>query len=236
VVRDASSGAAIAGAKVTLVGSSTPVLSSADGRFTIVGVPPGHQMIETTATSFVTDSRTVDVVAGPNPELSIALTPVRTLNEVTLVLTWGAQPRDLDGHLSGPAPGGGRFHLYWADRASPPVAYASQDVDDTTAFGPETITIRRDPATGKFVPGEYRYWIYNYSHGNSSSSATYAGSDARVAVNQGTHQLAEYQVSGASGPQSRDIWFAVRVTIDADGNVTLTPVQQLQTGSDTTIL
>ena len=124
VVRNASTGAVISGASVMLVGGVGAVTTGPDGRFTIAGVPPGHQMLQTSAPSFVTDNRDVDVVAGTNPELSIALTPVKPLDAVTIVLTWGNRPADLDGHLSGPASGSGRFHLYWANRASPPVPYA----------------------------------------------------------------------------------------------------------------
>ena len=86
------------------------------------------------------------------------------------------------------------------------------------------------------MPGEYRYWVYNYSHGHSGQPATFAGSAARVVVNQGASQLAEYQVSSATGSQSNDLWFVVRITIDSAGNVTLAPVQQIQAGPDSTVL
>jgi uncharacterized protein YfaP (DUF2135 family) len=155
--------------------------------------------------------------------------------DVTVTLTWGSQPQNLDSHLSGPTTETGRFHLSFANQASPPVTYASLDLNDQDGFGPETITIRRDPATGQFVAGEYRYWVHNFSHA-SNSGGSFAASDAHVVVSQGTGLLASFDVSDATGPPSRDVWFVVEITIDSAGTVTLTTVQQIQTGTASTVL
>jgi len=62
----------------------------ASGKFFLTGIAPGSRQIQTSKTTFsgpggyVTDTRTVDVVAGSNPPLSIALAALGT---VTLTIT-----------------------------------------------------------------------------------------------------------------------------------------------------
>ncbi len=63
-----------------------------------------------------------------------------TSGNIRIVLTWGATPSDLDSHLVGPTSGDSKFHVYYANDV-----YGSEvdlDVDDTSSYGPETITIR----------------------------------------------------------------------------------------------
>jgi uncharacterized protein YfaP (DUF2135 family) len=228
IVTNALTGQPIAGATVQVDGTGASTTTGSDGRFVLNGVPSGDRNLRTSASGFVTETRTVTVVAGGSVDQSIALTPGRPGGEITIVLTWGSQPMDLDAHLSGPNRSGGRFHIYFADPSEPqPSPYATLDVDDVTSFGPETITIARDPTTGSFVPGEYRYWVHNFSE-----SPGFDVSDARVTVNQGGAQLESFTVP--SGPATLAIWRVVNLTIDAAGNVTLTPVQQFASGFDAT--
>jgi hypothetical protein len=74
-------------------------------------------------------------------------------------LTWGENPRDLDSHLYGPKADGSRFHVYYsADTHTVNGETIYLDVDDTSSYGPEIITI---PSFS--VPGVYKYSVYNYS-------------------------------------------------------------------------
>lgn len=114
--------------------------------------------------------------------------------QVKIVLTWGATPSDLDSHLTGPAGGGSRFHVYFADRVYFG-AYDNQncgpsgegvqsncrlavdlDYDDTTSYGPESTTIRN------LVAGDYYFYVHNYSNRSSTSSTALATSGAVVTV------------------------------------------------------
>lgn len=109
---------------------------------------------------------------------------------------------------------------------------AISDLDDTTAFGPETITIRRSPPTtaGVFVAGVYRYWVHNFI------GSTFAGSSAVVTVLSNGTQLGRFEVLNATGTPSDDIWYVVDLTIAANGNVVLTVRQTVQQGDGTTVL
>jgi hypothetical protein len=228
IVTNALTAAPIAGATVRVDGSSASATTGGDGRFTLTGAPSGTRTLRTTANGFVTETRTVNIVANGSVEQAIALTPARPGGEITIVLTWGAQPDDLDAHLSGPDRGGGRFHIYYANRSAPSSSpYASLDVDDTTSFGPETITISRDPTTGLFAAGDYHYWVHNFSE-----TPEFDVSDGRVTVNSGGAQLDSFAVPG--GAAGLDIWRVVNLQVDSAGNVTLTPIQTFTTGFDTT--
>lgn len=89
---------------------------------------------------------------------------------MTAVLRWGDRPNDLDTHLQGPIENSSnKFHISWQDkihgtypsnRLSPcdtEGTIATLDVDDTTAYGPETLSLCER------VSGKYHYYIYNYS-------------------------------------------------------------------------
>ena len=114
-----------------------------------------------------------------------------------VVLTWGSTPRDLDAHLTGPTGYGGEFHVYYRNKN----AYrngqviANLDVDDTTSYGPETVTINFDVAP----TGTYRYYIHDYTNRSYSYSKALAGSRARVIVYKGSRQIASYSVPNKAG-------------------------------------
>lgn len=69
--------------------------------------------------------------------------PILDEDEIRVVLTWGASPRDLDSHMTGPASDGDRFHVFYSHKkyTENGIKKVGLDVDDTTSYGPETITI-----------------------------------------------------------------------------------------------
>src|SRR5262249_33986591 len=155
-----------------------------DGAYTAVDVPVGTVNLYVNATGYAPQSIQATVQNGLTTAVNVSLVPTGSAptatptptaaptatptappsgnsQQVTVALTWGASPADLDIHMSGPASGGSRFHLYWNNRDAAP--YAAISGDDDNGGGPETITIKKNPATGAWVPGEYRIWAHNYS-------------------------------------------------------------------------
>jgi hypothetical protein len=61
-------------------------------------------------------------------------------------------------------------------------------------FGPEQVVIRRDPTSGLYVPGEYRFWVQNFS-----ASPGFDVSQARAVVTQGSQQLGLFTAATATG-------------------------------------
>lgn len=84
-----------------------------------------------------------------------------TLDNATtkIQLTWGQNPRDLDTHFYGPNGEDGRFHVYYRNKNfNQSGNNIFLDVDDTSSYGPEVVTI-----PDFTVPGTYRYGVYKYS-------------------------------------------------------------------------
>lgn len=215
-VSNASNGQPIAGATVAVGGVSA--VTNASGVYTIANAPAGTRTVQTSASGFTTRTDTVNIVAGSSTTFSTALVPTSVGTGVSTVLTWGAQPSDLDSHLVGPNGSGGRFHCYYGN--TNPVPFVSLDVDDTSAFGPETITVSQ--VSGSFVAGTYNYYIHNYS-----GSPEFNVSNAVVTVFSSGAQVAQYQVGGASGSPTSDYWSVFGFTLTASGaGSSITPVQQ----------
>lgn len=133
------------------------------------------------------------------------------INEVTsgqyrIVLTWGEEPQDLDSHLVGPsanasASGNDYFHVYFANNyyMENGVVKASLDVDDTTSYGPETVTILYVDSNET-----YYYSIHDYTNGwqqdetdplaEQTQYTALANSGANVKVYDGSSLVKEYNV------------------------------------------
>ena len=80
--------------------------------------------------------------------------------EITAVLSWGENPRDLDSHLVRKTNGNQDYHIYFSNKNG---TDANLDRDDTTSYGPETITINNVN-----YDSIYTYYVYNFSGGAGS--------------------------------------------------------------------
>lgn len=217
-ISNASNGQPISGARVAV--GTLSATTNASGVYRIDNAAAGNQTVTISASGFTTRTDTVTIAAGATTTFSTALVPVAAGGNITIVLTWEAQPPDLDSHLRGPTTTGGRFHVYYSDPR--PVSHASLDVDDTTGFGPETITV--SPVGGQFVAGTYTYYVHNFSR-----TPGFDVSNARVTVFQSGVQLQQFTVSAASGSRASLWWSVFRFTLTAtsSGQITITPIQQL---------
>ncbi|MFG1488147.1 tetratricopeptide repeat protein [Oceanospirillum sp. HFRX-1_2] len=122
------------------------------------------------------------VVKCPCDGFTYALSPVmENLDGLRVVLTWGSAPRDLDSHLAFP-----NNHVFFGDKNE---TDANLDVDDTTSYGPETITIEQ-----KHQGERYVYAVHDYSNQSSKNSDAMAGSSARVQVYVGQTLIRTYNV------------------------------------------
>ena len=130
---------------------------------------------EISKSGFITSSQPIEVTKLTTL-INLTISPELTGDAARVILTWGNTPSDLDSHCSGPILAGGRFHIYYSDRDEPDEAIL--DLDDTTSFGPETVTIRRFNATGEF----YYYTIHNYTDRNVVGSTTLSESQAIVNI------------------------------------------------------
>ena|GEM_PF-6692260 len=229
-VVNALTGDPIDGATVAVAGTGLSATTDAGGNFTVGNVTVGGWTLNATFTGFAEASTTVQVTSGTTAETTIGLVPLGEAGVgVVAVLTWGESPTDLDFHMSGPDGAGGRFHAYFSNRQ--PVEHAFLDLDDTSSFGPETMTIRQTGG-GDFVAGEYRLWVHNYS-----GSPEFDVSEARITLTAGGVQTAQFDVSAATGSTDDSLWQAVNLTVETDGSVsTVTTIQTFSTGNSDTEL
>jgi uncharacterized protein YfaP (DUF2135 family) len=220
VVRNARNARAMPGVPVELragVGSvdgatMASTLTGANGTYRFGGLQAGTYSVAAASAGFVNGSLTGISVGGTERgNQDVLLSPEGTENEIRIVLSWGAEPRDLDSHLYGPTESGSRFHIAYNSRGSLDAGVrAALDVDDTNSYGPETVTITEQRA------GVYRYAVHHYAGGSSLSS-----SGAVVQVYRGSTLLDRFEPPvGGSG--QGDVW----IVFELDGP-TLRPINSI---------
>ncbi|MDE5936937.1 MAG: S8 family serine peptidase [Ruminococcus sp.] len=133
----------------------------------------------------------VNVISSPNAIIHFStITPILDEDEYRIILTWGDSPRDLDSHLIGSVDGNS-YEVYYGSKT---FSYngeiiASLDHDDTTSYGPETITL-----TWKENSGNCSYYVYDYTNGGNSNSMALTYSSAKVVVYKGNSLIKSYNV------------------------------------------
>lgn len=206
----------VANARVILEGidsnANATVLTAADGTFSMPMRANSAATVTAQAGGAVTNTVAITAAqAAANYDLPACLRTSGSVSGLSIKLTWGALPPDLDSHLF--VPNGG--HVYYVNRGSLTAApYAALDVDDTTGFGPEVITITR------LYPGTYRYAVYNYSNAFNPGQTQ---SPARVELTR-----AGFTTSYAPPPGegSNRWWVLFEVVVDSQCRVSIRNVQQ----------
>lgn len=154
-VRDATTGNGVSGVTVQIVDYDFSATSDDSGDFSITS-PTGTHTIRFTSPVYDFDDVTVSVAEGSTTQIDDGQTvgnPELETGAIRIVLTWGSSPSDLDSHLYTPS----GQEVYFGNPA-PSGAGANLDTDDTSSYGPETITI-----TSGQTGGTYYYWVYNWS-------------------------------------------------------------------------
>ncbi|MBW3571975.1 MAG: carboxypeptidase regulatory-like domain-containing protein [Gemmatimonadetes bacterium] len=219
-VRDARNGRGIAGVRVEIregmnATEGAPLattLTDANGVYRASGLPAGTYSVRGQASGYAEGILT-GIVIGTREvgQQDVTLSP--NTDDITIVLRWGATPRDLDSHLTGPTAAGSRFHVFYAAPgtlgASP---WAALDIDDVSSYGPETITISRQ------LSGTYRYSVHDYTNRFSTTSNQLATSGALLRVYRGGQLLGEFNVPNQPGT----VW----TVFELDGG-TLRPVNAM---------
>ena len=165
--------------------------TDSSGNYEISDIPVGYYTVEAGCDGYVTGYCNILVLSSEGiSDFDFSITPVLSGDEIRIVLTWGASPSDLDSHLIGLTPDGDSFNVYYHNKrySYNGTEMANLDVDDTSSYGPETITILEE------INGSYIYAVHDYSHRNSNTSDSLSLSGAIVRVFKGSNQIGEYHV------------------------------------------
>jgi prealbumin domain-containing protein len=188
-------------------GHGTTGVSVPAGTYNVVESPQsGWNLIQASCGGGNTNG--VTVLVGGNVTCNFTNSPA-TANDLGIRLTWGAQPSDLDSHLYIP---NGYEVAYFAQGSLENSPYADLDLDDTTGFGPENITVVRR------MKGTYQYFVHNYSE---TFSPGMTGSPARV-------ELIRNGVTTTYVPPSDEgtnrYWHVFNVIVNSDCVVSIVPI------------
>ena len=169
-------------------------LTDASGYYSI-SLPSGYYTAVVSRSGYIPASLNASVFSGETTVLNGAISPRQSENQLRIVLTWGADPPDLDSHLNGELSDGKKFHVFYQDTGarSGNVAVCTLDHDDTTSYGPETVTL--------YVPssGVFRYSVHNYTYRKDVSGNNLANSGALATVYRGNTLVAVFPVPDKYG-------------------------------------
>ena len=158
---------------------------------------------------------------------------IREPDAIRIVLTWGSTPEDLDSHLVGPGIGlfADRFHIYFLQRSyyidnsyeSDSKQFAADlNYDVTSSFGPEITTIH------KMTPGDYYFYVHDYSNDFSETSTAMAQSGAKVKVYYNDSHKLQHTFT-INSDSSGTYWNVFKLTISDNGAISVSEIQSYGT-------
>jgi hypothetical protein len=140
-VKDATTTSGLSGATVkwqtaSLSGMGT---TTSTGVVTLDGVPLTNVSVTAELDGYVTAPPVFVDPAETSHEVSCILSPVMSAKGWRVVLSWGAQPLDVDLHVFWGSVGNPYMHhVFYGDHGTSQVYL---DVDDRVSYGPETVTV-----------------------------------------------------------------------------------------------
>lgn len=166
-----------------------------------ISIPIGNYTAEVSKDGFVVGYYNI-VSANVDNNYNLVLTPILSEDEYRIVLTWGSTPRDLDSHLTGTLDSEQLFHVCYYSRRYivDGEIMAELDLDDTSSYGPETVTMTVQ--ADMLENGIYRYSVHDYTNRSSLTSNQLSMSGANVKLYKGN-----------------DLIRTINVPINAQGNL-----------------
>ena len=159
----------------------TRAISDSSGMF-VIPVDHGRYVVYIGKKQYISDKFWVEVMDDFPQSVQAVLTKILPSENYRIILTWDRYPIDVDAHLRGPNPGKKDFHIYW-NRRTLVKGKRFLDRDDTSSFGPETITIHG------LDPGTYTYTVHNYSGRYANSGDALSRGNVMVKIYNGDHLL-----------------------------------------------
>lgn len=196
--------------------------SNSTGSFTVAAKSNSTLVLGGERRGFLSNQRAITTQAA-NQTLTDCLvlaTPVTlpgtptTAQSLSVRLSWGTSPLDLDSHTKGPNANNETFYASKGSLTAAP--FVSLDVDDINGFGPEFTTFPK-LARNRV----YSYFVNNYSETYSPGQTT---SPAQIQLTAGGIQRIFTPPTGETS--STPYWHVFNVTTDANCVATIVPVQR----------
>lgn len=188
-------------------------LTDANGQFSVPAMQNGEAFVvaATADGTQVSNARPV-FVSVIDSDLGLPCLQL-TQAALSIKLTWGPSPSDLDSHTLG---ANLDAHIYFGNRGELGAApFVALDVDDTSGFGPEVTSFAKLAKNRT-----YRYFVTNYS---DSYDPGQTGSPARVDVTLNGTQTVFTPPSGEN--TSTRFWHVFDLTTNANCEATIVPAQ-----------
>lgn len=212
-VLDATTGAPVSGAKVRVYegyntfGNAEEGTTDSTGKLNVDIVSSGTYTVVVEKDGYITETFEVFVLSNVKETMkTFHISPTISGEGIRFVLTWGASPTDLDSYLVGTSGDGTNVNINFTNMSAANatgVCIAELDVDDTSSFGPETVTLYD-------TTGSYEFFVDDFT--NSGSTST---SGATVKIYVGSTLYATVNITGGV----TDVWHVCTVV---DGVITVT--------------
>ena len=209
-----STGKRVANAQILLEGKNysgySVAKTNSTGEFSIQAKQNSTVLIS--GQSNTLRSNTVEhMVLAANTTLNDCLVLSESNQNVTVRLSWGEEPEDIDSHMI--APDGS--HISFEDQgALLQHPFVNLDVDDTQSYGPEIVTLN------KLMVGEYHYFVHNYSE---TSNPGIFGSPIKIELNS---PLGTQIFTPTSGSDESLYWSAFKIRVADNCAITVIPTRQ----------
>lgn len=181
-VLNATTGSALAGTAITLQptgsGKTRSATTDAAGKFGIYVINPGSYNLSVAANGFISVTQASTVTGGQSQTANFALTAPLAAGQYRIVVTW-ASALDLDAHMTGPASGNSRFHVWWLEPTDLLTPVTTMLDFDGASPGPETITFTPN------ATATYRFSVHNYTNRDTNGSNGIAQSGIVVRIYSG---------------------------------------------------
>ena len=165
----------IPGASVEIPNVGTFTTTS-EGKIAFPKIPDGNYTLIFTREGFITTPIDFRILLGAVDINWYNISPGFSNRDYRIVLEWAEKPADLDIHFEKTS-GSNKYHIAYHATRSAEDGNTVLDRDDTSGYGPETITV------GKIdIKGSYVCWVHDYTNRNNASSTQMAKEGAIVRV------------------------------------------------------
>lgn len=143
--------------------TQSDTVTDSSGSFSLMHIPAGQYTVIIRQNGYYDTIENITVFAESGETTAtrnFSITPQLAENEILRAkLDWGLEPSDLDSHLVSynEQSQSVNWHMYYGNR-TPEGSNGNLDLDDTSSYGPETITLNAVDTNST-----YKYFVYNFS-------------------------------------------------------------------------